>query len=152
MFAYIRENLIKGIGGCPRTEEGTLNILISDEIAENIEQYIYDGSDIILDPEYEEKQAQKERIELDMLSLTKREVFLALYKAKGVTPEMVRSQITDPEALIEFDFASEYYRGNPLINAIGQSLGFTVSELDYLFKYKSLPDYAPDNLEETEGL
>lgn len=89
--------------------------------------------------EYAASQAKTERDRLDLLSLTKREVFLALYKAKGITPEMVRASITDPEALIEFDYATEYFRGNPLINALGAQLGFTSEDLDYLFEKKEFP-------------
>lgn len=95
----------------------------------------------------EEEKAQAERDRLDMLSLSKREVFLALYKAKNITPDQLKSQITDPEALIEFEYANDYYRGNPLINLIGQQLGFTSDDLDYLFVNKKLPDV--DNSEET---
>lgn len=93
--------------------------------------------------EWQEKQAQKERERISKLSLTKREVFLALYKAKGITPEQIRSQLLSPEALIEFDYASEYFRGNPLIDVIGQSLGFSAEQLDYLFVHRELP--IPDN-------
>lgn len=88
--------------------------------------------------EDEKKQAEKERIA--MLSLTKREVFLALYKAKGITPDMVKAQITDPKQLIEFEYANEYFRGNPLIDLIGEKLGYTTDELDYLFLNKELPE------------
>lgn len=68
-------------------------------------------------------------------SLTKREVFLALYADKGITPEMIRARITDIPAQIEFDYAERYYRGNPLINQIGKILGYTPQQLDFLFKY-----------------
>lgn len=84
--------------------------------------------------EYKAKVSAAERKRLDKLSLTKREVFLALYKDKGLTPEQIRASITDAEALIEFDYANDYYRGNPLINAIGEQLGYTSDELDYLFE------------------
>ena len=77
--------------------------------------------------------------QISRLSLTKREVFLALYKAKGITPEMIRNTITDTEALIEFDYATEYYRFNPLIDSIGATLGYTPEDLDYLFTNKQLP-------------
>lgn len=90
--------------------------------------------------EYAEKKAQEERIRLNMLSLTKREVFLALYQAQGITPDMLKAQISDPQALIEFEYANEYYRGNPLIDLIGQSLGYTSDDLDYLFENKMLPN------------
>ena len=36
-----------------------------------------------------EEIAQRERERLDQLSLTKREVFLALYRDKGITPEII---------------------------------------------------------------
>jgi len=89
--------------------------------------------------EYKEEQERIKRERLNMLSLTKREVFLALYKAKKITPEQLRTQITDTEALIEFDFANEYFRGNPLIDKIGIMLGYSMEDLDYLFVNKQLP-------------
>ena len=91
----------------------------------------------IINPNYEAEQAQKEAERVGKLSLTKREVFLAIYKDKGITPEQIRAKITDTEALIEFDYAEKYYRGNPLINVLGASLGYTKEQLDYLFEFKS---------------
>jgi len=87
-----------------------------------------------------EEQAEQERERLDMLSLTKREVFLALYRDKGITPEQLRAQIQSTEALIEFDYANDYFRGNPLINSIGAMLGYTSEQLDYLFEHKEFEE------------
>ena len=92
---------------------------------------------------------QQERERLNMLSLTKREVFLALYRDKGITPDQLKVQVQDPEALIEFEYATEYYRGNPLINQIGQMLGYTSDDLDYLFENKELPTDNSNNLVDT---
>lgn len=97
--------------------------------------------------EFEAEQAEKERGRLNMLSLTKREVFLALYKDKGITPEQLRAQITDNEALIEFDFANDYYRGNPLIDKIGIMLGYSMEDLDHLFETGSLPEKVEESKE-----
>ena len=94
---------------------------------------------LILNPNYEQEEAQKEKERIAMLSLTKREVFLALYKAKQITPEMIKAQIQNPEALIEFEYANDYYRGNPLIDTIGGMLGYTSDDLDYLFINKEFP-------------
>ena len=88
----------------------------------------------------EEEKSAQEKKRLATLSLTKREVFLALYKAKGITPEQIKAQITEPEALIEFEYANEYYRGNPLIDLIGTKLGYSSQDLDYLFQNKKLPE------------
>ena len=81
----------------------------------------------------EEEKAQQEAERIAQLSLTKREVFLAIYKDKGITPEQIKAQITNPEALIEFEYANDYFRGNPLIDIIGQSLGYTSEQMDELF-------------------
>ena len=89
--------------------------------------------------ETEEEKLVKEKEKIAMLSLTKREIFLALYKDKGLKPEAIRNQILDVEALIEFDYANSYYRGNPLVTQIGEMLGYSSSDLDYLFLNKQLP-------------
>lgn len=92
----------------------------------------------------EEKQAQEcERIA--KLSMTKREMFLGLYQAKGITPDMLKAQITDPQALIEFEYANDYYRGNPLIDVIGSQLGFTSEQLDKFFETKDYTTLFPQS-------
>lgn len=97
---------------------------------------IIDGvfTDITNTQEYIDKEKEKAKLELAMKSLTKREVFLALYRDKGITPEQIRSMIgNNQEALIEFDYANDYYRFNPLISSIGASLGYSEEDIDYLF-------------------
>ena len=59
-------------------------------------------------------------------------------KLKMTKPEQIKAQITSPEALIEFEYANDYFRGNPLINLIGNNLGYTPEQLDYLFEHKEL--------------
>ncbi len=83
----------------------------------------------------DEELAQKERERIAKLKLTKREVFLGLYQAKGVIPEQIKAQITDPMALIEFEYANDYFRGNPLINIVGAQLGITPEQLDKFFEF-----------------
>ena len=102
---------------------------------------LLEGDNVIDNTEaWKAEQEQVERERIAKLSLTKREVFLALYKSKGVTPDMIKAQITDPTVLIEFEYANEYYRGNPLINQIGLKLGCSEKDLDYLFENKNLPE------------
>ncbi len=98
----------------------------------------------------DEEKEKEERERINLLSLTKREVFLALYKDKGITPDKLREQITDPEALIEFDFAESYYRGNPLIDKIGIMLGYSIEDLDHLFEKGSLPEKVKEPIVEEE--
>ena len=127
-----------------------------DKVEETDLEYILDGEEYVLNDEaYQEKQAQKERERIAKLSLTKREVFLGLYQAIGITPEQIRASITDPQALIEFDYANDYYRGNPLIDAVGITLGITPEQLDKFFETKDYihlipitPDVPEENTEE----
>lgn len=143
-YIFIENGKISGCGQCRMLNDDIENLEVSEDVYKSYSatpnKYVYLNGKLAENPEYEAEEAQKERNRLDMLSLTKREVFLALYKAKGLTPEQIRASITDPEALIEFDYANEYYRGNPLINAIGEQLGYSVDELDYLFENKKLPE------------
>ena len=106
------------------------------EIKEVEEGYVIYDFELMTVEEKEAKEAQKERERLNLLSMTKREMFLGLYQAKGITPDMLKAQITDPQALIEFEYANDYYRGNPLIDVIGAQLGFTTGQLDKFFETK----------------
>jgi hypothetical protein len=91
---------------------------------------------------------QQEKERKAKLSLTKREVFLGLYQAKGVTPEMIKAQITDPMALIEFEYANDYYRGNPLIDIVGATLGITSEQLDKFFETNDYTHLLPPVVED----
>ncbi len=112
-----------------------------EKIEETQEIYVLDGEEYVFKNEaWEEKQAQKEQERINKLKLTKREVFLAIYKDLGITPDEIKAEITNPSILIEFEYANEYYRGNPLISEIGLSLGYSEKDLDYLFENKKFPE------------
>ena len=92
----------------------------------------------------------QERERIAKLKLTKREVFLGLYQAKGVTPDMIKAQITDAQALIEFEYANDYYRGNPLIDIVGATLGITPEQLDKFFETNDYTTLLPQS-DKVEG-
>ena len=98
-------------------------------------KYIVQEDELVLNSDWEEEQAEKEKERIANLSLTKREVLLALFDDKGITPEQIKAQL-DERGKIEFDYANEYFRGNPLINTLGAALGYTPAQLDYLFEHK----------------
>lgn len=126
---------------------------VSEEIFIDYEpnKYVYLDGEIILNPQWEEIQRQKERQELDALTLTPADVERALYKAKGMDFEDLKALIAqslpqvDIKGLaIEFR-AKDFYRGAEanglrLFDVVGQLLGYSPSDMDYLFKYKSLPE------------
>lgn len=133
-YVFIKDEKITNVGQCKCLNEDILNIEVDFDIYNNIEKYVYKDGEIILNPNYEEEQEQKERERIGQLKLTKREVFLGLYQAKQITPDMIKAQITDPAVLIEFEYANDYYRGNPLIDVIGNTLGITSEQLDKFFE------------------
>lgn len=116
----------------------SLTIEETDEAIYALEpnEMLNENGEIVINPNYEEEKKQKEHERIAKLKLTKREVFLGLYQAKGVTPDMIKAKITDAQALIEFEYANDYYRGNPLIDIVGATLGITPEQLDKFFETK----------------
>ena len=128
-----------------------------DEIIETQDKYVLDGEEYVLkDEAWEEKQKQAERERVAMLSLTRGDVFRGLLLAKQITRAQIRTMIENNEmlsivekemALIYFDEALNFYRGNALIDTLGLTLGITSKQLDKFFEtgdYKELLDVAFD--------
>ena len=139
-YAHIKDNKLVDITQCKYIGEEWINLEVSQDIFDDSEKYIYSNGEIILNPNYETEQAQKERQRLNLLNLTKADVLLALYQDKGITPEDIKTMLKDNvEALIKFDYASTYYRGDEVVNALGLALGYTTEEMDYLFENKAFP-------------
>lgn len=144
-------NSIDGTGNVIATSDNITNIEITEEVFNNIDHYIWNGTDVVLNPNYEEEQAQKERQRLDALTLTPADVERALYKAERMDFDDLKAFIAqqipsvDIKGLaIEFR-AKDFYRGAEangmrLFDVVGQLLGYNVPEdMDYLFEYKELP-------------
>lgn len=102
----------------------------------------FEGEFVFKEDIREQLEAQeKERIA--KLSLTRGDVFRGLYQAKGITRAQIRALIENNEliseaqrelALIDFDEALNYYRGNTLIDTLGLALGISSEQLDKFFE------------------
>lgn len=104
-------------------------------------KYMYENGQISLNPDYEAEQIEQERARIMNLSLTKADVLLALYEDKGLSPDDIKAMLKDNiPALIKFDYASSYYRGDDVVIALGKSLGYSEEDIDYLFEHKKLPE------------
>lgn len=129
-------------------------------------KYIIVDGELVLNPNWEEEKAQKERQRLDALTLTPADVERALYKEKQMDFEDLKALIVeqiptiDIKALsIEFR-AKDFYRGAMaggmrLFDVVGALLGYSSADMDYLFENKELPTQEPeptDNIEEAEEL
>ena len=128
---------------CKCLNEECENIEISEEVFNEFEKYIYKDGEIVLNPNWEEEKAQAEKERIAMLSLTRGDVFRGLLMAKQVTRAQIRAMIENNEtltmlqkemALIDFDEALNFYRGNDLIDTLGATLGITSEQLDKFFE------------------
>lgn len=140
MYLGIQDNKIKFYTQEPLDKE----LYNLDEIIETQDEYVLDGEEYVLkDVAWEDKQMQAEKERIAMLSLTRGDVFRGLLQAKNVTRAQIRAMIENNEtltilqkemALIDFDEALNFYRGNPLIDTLGATLGITSEQLDQFFE------------------
>lgn len=88
----------------------------------------------IVDPDYEEKQAQKEREYINSLTMTKRVLWLQL-KELGITYTQLTDLInSNVDAKAEWELCERLERKNPLLDIMGAKLGITPSQIDEMFK------------------
>ena len=121
-----------------------------DLIKENPDKYKISDNKVVAksDEEYQAELEKQERTRIMNLSLTKADVLLALYEDKGLSPDDIKAMLKDNiPALIKFDYASSYYRGDEVVNALGLALGYTTEQMDYLFENKTYP---PKSVEPVE--
>lgn len=154
MFYYIEDK--KQIVVCEQSKEQLLTTLkfmpqYQDlEILETEKEIINFEGKLYFKDDIQEEIEQKERERIGNLSLTRGDVFRALFQAKQVTRDEIRAMIKNNElisevqrelALIDFDEALHFYRGNTLIDTLGLALGITSEQLDKFFEtndYKHL--------------
>ena len=136
---YNKTNETLSKAQCKCLNSDCVNIEVSKDVYDNLDYYIYDNGAIVENPNYEQEQEQKEKERIAMLSLTRGNVFRGLLQAKGVTRAQLRAMIETNEALteiqkemalIDFDEALNFYRGNALIDTVGLALGITSEQLD----------------------
>lgn len=132
------EEDIKAHGKCKETD-----IITQAELTQYPNKVIVQDGVLVLNPDFESEEEQKEKERIAMLSLTRGDVFRGLLQAKGITRAQIRAMIETNEelsevekemALIDFDEALNFYRGNALINVLGASLGITSEQLDKFFE------------------
>lgn len=112
----------------------------------DVQQSDIDGSWYLADKcpmKTDEQKELEEKERIARLSLTRGDVFRGLLLAKGVTRLQLRgmiegnTELTEVQkemALIDFDEALNFYRGNALIDTVGLALGITSEQLDRFFE------------------
>ena len=161
-YVYIQNEKITGKGQLRQIDSGVLNFETTVEIFNNIEQYIYQDDELVLNPNYEAEQETKRQQEIAMLSLTAADVERGIYKATGkdfddvvamvqslcdssIEPQNDGSVIQNDSEVsqgLNIDIkalkielkANNFYRGNAYVDAVGSLLGFTKEQLDLFFE------------------
>lgn len=90
MYFYIENNEIIGVGSAECLTESVLSIAVNNDIytawKEDNDKVIYDGTDIIVNPDYEEVKRQKETARINNLTMTALD-FINVVKSLGLTDE-----------------------------------------------------------------
>lgn len=138
MYFYIENNEIIGVGSAECLTESVLSIPVSGDIyaawKEDNDKVIYDGTDIILNPDYEGIKRQKEKERIGNLTMTKRVFALGLQQL-GITYAQLKALIaTSEQAQLEWDLCVELQRKNPLLDVMAAQMGITSEQLDNMFK------------------
>ena len=138
-YAQIKDNKILGMSNAPYLNEDILNIEVDDllynDYLEYPDKYILDGLQVVVNPNYEQEQAEKEKERIGNLTCTKR-VFALMLQELGITYAQLKELIaTNEQALLEWDLCVELERKNPLLDVMALQLGVTSAQLDGLFRY-----------------
>lgn len=144
-YAHIKENKLLDITEVKYLNEDILNIEVMEDVfnayCETPNKFIWDGESVVLNPNYETEEAQKEAERIAKLYLTGADVERGIYQAKGMDFDDIIAFVmaNPPEGLdikalkIELK-ANHFYRGNPYVDSIGNLLGFTKEQLDKFFE------------------
>ena len=103
-YVFITNNEINGKGQCECTGEDTFSIEITEEVYKNLDHYIYSNGEIILNPNYEQEQAQKEAERIGELTMTALD-FITFLRQCGLTLEQIRAYL---DSNIELDTQLKY--------------------------------------------
>lgn len=150
MFYIEKDNIVIGINEDREKFIAILKYrpdLKEEDIKEVPKGYIaIAGKPLMSKENYNKEVKQVERNRLNMLSMTRGDMFEALILSKGITKAQIRTMIeNDPTLdtitralyLNRFDEALEFYRGYPIFDLLGSSLDITSDMLDNFFETKN---------------
>lgn len=116
--------------GLNRYEDDNCIIMYADS------EMVEDGK-VVVNPNYEQEQIEKEKVRIANLKMTPRDFLIAL-QGLGISFEDVIEPLlaSNSQARLELNYCQYVYRGNALLDALCGTLGITPEQLDNLFKEK----------------
>lgn len=103
-YVFITNGEINGKGQCECTGDDTFSVEVTEEIYNNLDRYMWNGTEIVLDPDYEQKQAQQEAERVGNLTMTALD-FITFLRQSGLTLEQIRAYL---DSNIELDTQLKY--------------------------------------------
>lgn len=103
-YIIIKDNEIYEKSQLQNEAEGMTSIEVTKEVYDNWERYIYENGEIILDPDYDEKERQKEYERIGELTMTALD-FITFLRQSGLTLEQIRAYLDNN---IELDTQLKY--------------------------------------------
>lgn len=91
-YVFITNNQINGKGQCECTGDDTFSVEVSEEIYNDLDRYMWNGTEIVLNPDYEQEQAQKEAERIGNLTMTALD-FITFLRQSGLTLEQIRGYL-----------------------------------------------------------
>lgn len=152
-YLWIDNNTITGKSDLYQDDVFTATryqIEVPEEVYNNSEKYIATVNqdnvvEVVLDPDYETKQAEKEAERIGNLKLTKRVFALALQQF-GITYAQIKELVaTNEQAEMEWDLCVELERKNPLLDTMAAQLNVSPETLDMIFRKANGEDVGDDN-------
>lgn len=133
-YIFIQDNKVNGCGQCRVLNDNVINYEVDEafynEFAQNPEMYMWDGLQVVENPNYEQEQAQKEKERIQELFMTRSDFFDGTIMAWGVDEaallplieSMVNSMPLDDrlklKAMNNFKNALNFYRKHDLFNLL----------------------------------
>lgn len=133
-YIFIEDGKINGCGQAERLDDYVINYEVDEafynEFEQNPAMYMWDGSEVVENPNYEQEQAQKERERIQELFMTRSDFFDGTIMAWGVDEaallplieSMVNSMPLDDrlklKAMNNFKNALNFYRKHDLFNLL----------------------------------
>ena len=112
------------------------DIITQAELDSHPNKVIVEEGVLILNPDYEAEEAQKEAERISHLKCTKRVLVLILEQLGLDYFEQIEPLInSNRQAKLEWELCVELERSNPLLNIIGAELGISPQQIDQVFKY-----------------
>lgn len=136
-YIHIENNEIISSGECPCISENITSIEVSEELynsfIEDTDRYMWNGTEVVENPNYEEIKQQKEQARIMEMRMTPLD-FLKAIEQYGITYDMVK-QFMEENPLIERElkFCQFVYRKHPMLNSL-EPYGITSEILDHIFK------------------